>query len=109
MTRQKCVLGSSPRLTVKAGGAAPFSALRIPHPVASREERRGVPCTADSRHTHTASSSSSSSFCTEAGLLCPINSTDSQLLLSPSKPLLNPPSTGCTQIDPRSSQLGLTQ
>ncbi|TDH16520.1 hypothetical protein EPR50_G00020090 [Perca flavescens] len=75
---------------------------------ASRDERRGVPCTADSRHT-AAASSSSSSFCTEAGLLCPINSTDSQLLLSPSKPLLHPPSTGCTQIDPRSSPVGLTQ
>ncbi|KAG7237096.1 hypothetical protein INR49_032846, partial [Caranx melampygus] len=36
-------------------------ALRIPHPVASREERRGVPCAADRRHTASASSSSSSS------------------------------------------------
>lgn len=103
----RCVLGSSPRLTVKPGGGASF--LRPAHPASSRYQRgaqgsalrRGQPThTASSSSSFSSSSSPSSSSCTEAGLLCRGNSTDSQLLLSLSKPRLHPPSAGCTQNRP---------
>ncbi|KAM7419574.1 hypothetical protein PAMA_016602 [Pampus argenteus] len=43
-----CVFPACVRISIQASGLL-FSALLIPHPVATREERRGVPCTADTQ------------------------------------------------------------
>lgn len=74
-------------LSNQAGAGFVFLRLRIPHPVASREERRGVPCAADSRHTAAASSSE------KHHRVC-------QRLFSLLNPSLRPPSAGCTETRP---------
>lgn len=90
-----------------------FSALRIPHPVAAGEERRGVP--SDSRHTHTHTHTHSLTrththtqslppLLAEDGL-CRRNSTEPQLFLSPTASSISP---AARKLDRRSSPAGLT-
>lgn len=79
---------SCSRLTGKPAAELLFSALRIPHPVATTEERRGVPCAADRRPQPP-----------HLPLPPPPAVTPPSLrgYSSPLKPSLPPPSAGCTE------------